>query len=116
MSDGPHERPFDRGLQTERTLLAWRRTCLALAVGNAVAIKYLSDLLGPWATLVGVAGLALSGVAWVISARRYRRMHEGLVRDGTLALDGRMPLLLAGSVLMAALAAIILMVVLWRPW
>ncbi|MBN9154841.1 MAG: DUF202 domain-containing protein [Microbacterium sp.] len=112
----PDDRPFDAGLQPERTLLAWRRTCLSLAVGNAVAIKYLSDALGPWATLLGVAGLALTGVAWVLATLRYRRAHEGLVRDASLLLDGRLPALLAGAVLIASLAATVILVALWRPW
>ncbi len=93
MTGVPLDRPFDPGLQPERTLLAWQRTCLSLAVGNAIAIKYLSDALGPWSTLIGVAGLALCTVVLVVCTRRYRRAHEGLVRDETLVLDGRLPTL-----------------------
>jgi uncharacterized membrane protein YidH (DUF202 family) len=114
---GSHEdRPFDPGLQPERTLLAWQRTCLSLAVGNAIAIKYLSDALGPWATVIGVAGLALVAAAWVGSSIRYRRAHEGLVLDARLVLDGRLPAMLAAAVLLAAVAAVVVLVVLWRPW
>jgi uncharacterized membrane protein YidH (DUF202 family) len=115
-AEPPDDPPFDPGLQPERTLLAWQRTCLSLAVGNAVAIKYLSDALGPWATLVGVAGLALVTAAWVGSSIRYRRAHAGLVQDARLVLDGRLPALLAAAVLVAAVAAAIVLVVLWRPW
>jgi uncharacterized membrane protein YidH (DUF202 family) len=116
VTDHPADRPFDAGLQPERTLLAWRRTCLSIAVGNTVAIKYLSDALGPWATLIGVAGIVLAGVAWVLCTVRYRRAHEGLVRDALLVLDGRMPLLLAAAILVGAAAGIVLLFVLWRPW
>ncbi len=118
MSDDgdPHARPFDAGLQVERNLLAWRRTCLALAVGNAVGIRYLSQALGPVAILIGVAGIVLSAVAWVMSTVQYRRVHRGLVRDATLILDGTVPLLVAGSVAVAAVAAATIVVVLWHPW
>ena len=110
------DRPFDEGLQTERTLLAWRRTCLALAAGNIAAIRYLSDALGVWATLLGFAGLALSGLAWVLCTIRYRRAHGGLVRDATLIVSGRLPALVTGAVGAAGLAAIVVIVALWHPW
>ncbi|UUT35788.1 DUF202 domain-containing protein [Microbacterium elymi] len=116
MTDAAHERPFDPGLQTERTLLAWRRTCLALVVGNAVAIKYLIDALGGWAALLGVAGIALAGIAWVLCTVRYRRVHLGLVRDQTLVSGGRLPALVAAAVAVICVAALILLFTLWRPW
>lgn len=111
-----HGRPFDPGLQVERTLLAWRRTCLALAVGNAVMIRYLVEALGPIAAILGVAGLVLSAVAWVLCTIRYRRAHRGLVDDEVLVLDGTLPLLIAASVGIAAVAALLIVVVLWGPW
>lgn len=116
MSDAVHERPFDPGLQTERTLLAWRRTCLALAAGNAVAIRYLSEALGPLATLLGVAGLGLSGIAWVVATIRYRRAHAGLMRDELLATDGRLVAMVAASILTTCIAGVVLLLTLWRPW
>lgn len=116
MTEARHEHPFDAGLQTERTLLAWRRTCLALAVGNAVAIRYLTEALGPWVALIAVGGLALSGIAWVVATVRYRRAHTGLVRDAVLTTDGALVALVAASILAASIAGIVLLVTLWRPW
>lgn len=120
MSDAPRDAadldgPYDEGLQAERTL-AWRRSCLALAVAHAVAIRYLSAALGAGGALIGVIGIVLAGIAWVISNARYRRVHRGLVRENRLVSDAVLPLLLAGAALVTALGAIVLVVVLWRPW
>ncbi|UNK69945.1 DUF202 domain-containing protein [Microbacterium sp. H1-D42] len=110
------DRPFDVGLQAERTLLAWRRTCLALAVGNGAAIKYLSDALGVWATLLGVLGLVLSVVAWVVCTIRYRRAHTGLVSDESLIVSGRLPAIVTAAVGAAGVAALVVLFVQWQPW
>jgi hypothetical protein len=79
------DRPWDPGLQPERTALAWRRTGLALTVGSLIGLRVLPALLGPAA--YAVAGLAVAaslGVLWA-AHRRYRRVHRLLVSGGDVA-------------------------------
>lgn len=91
---------FDPGLQPERTALAWRRTALALLAGSLVASRILAELLGPWAALLGLLGVALA--AWLLAAlhRRYRQHYESLTGSGGA---GRV----AGGVLVFATAAFV---------
>lgn len=77
---------FDPGLQPERTELAWRRTCLALAVGSLVAMRILPEAFGSgWWALGGVAGIIASAGLWVAARRRYRHSIRALERDGDRA-------------------------------
>lgn len=75
-------RPFDAGLQAERTALAWRRTCLALLAGSLVATRILPELFGPWSALLGVAGAVCAGLLLAAIHRRYRTHHRDLHRYG----------------------------------
>ena len=73
--------PYDTGLQPERTLLAWRRTCLSIGVGGLLFIRFAVEELGVAAVVLGLVGLLLAAGAYIDAARRYRRAH-GHLTDG----------------------------------
>jgi uncharacterized membrane protein YidH (DUF202 family) len=102
-------RPFDVGLQPERTALAWRRTALALVVGAVVGIRVLPALLGPWALVPAGAGIVLAVTLLVASHRRYLRQHALLTTAASARIvlsDGRLPGLVAATVLLAGVACL----------
>lgn len=71
--------PFDPGLQPERTLLAWRRTILALAVGLAVSVRWSWAMWPVGATWGGIVVFGLLAAAYSLSTWRYRRVHRSLI-------------------------------------
>lgn len=73
---------FDQGAQPERTLLAWGRTCLALAVVVAVVVKVLAVSWNPALIALATFGLALPVLTWLLAVARYRRVHRELTRSG----------------------------------
>lgn len=98
---------FDKGLQPERTLLAWCRTCLAFATANLIALRFTVELAGVVAVVVAIVGAGLAIAAYVLAAVGYRRVNVGLLRDGVLTRGG-MPMLFAtGSTLLLGAAAVI---------
>ena len=86
---------FDPGLQPERTELAWRRTTLAVAVGALVALRLLPPVLGPSAIGIGLLGLTLTAILWVLAHRRARHTQLALTRHATSMPGGGLLLLLA---------------------
>lgn len=73
-----HGAPVDPGLQLERTLLAWRRTTLAVAVVSTVEIRFATPVVGWPAIPAGALGLVLAAVAYLATGARYRQVHRVL--------------------------------------
>jgi len=110
---GPEDRalrPFDVGLQPERTALAWRRTTLAIAVGALVAIRVLPELLGAWVLLPATGGLLAAFGAAVASHRRYGAHHHlltGFDSDRIALPDGRLLAVVAAVVVLGGVGALL---------
>lgn len=77
----PASSPFDPGLQLERTLLAWQRTCLSLVIGSALCVRLLATVDRAPVVPVALGALVLSASGWATAVARYRRSHDSLVRD-----------------------------------
>ncbi|MBP2327923.1 putative membrane protein [Kibdelosporangium banguiense] len=96
--------PFDPGLQPERTLLAWRRTCLALAVASSAVARFTVEAIGVAAVVLGLAGIGLSGWAYLASTARHGQVHRMLTRTGRTPSPAVPMLVLTGAVLVLGLA------------
>ena len=107
---GRSDRPFDAGLWVERTALAWRRTALAVAVGSLAALRILPEVLGLWAFIPAALGAGVSFVAFVLTHRRYRRVHTMLTSSGSerVALSGGvLPALMAAATVGGGVLALV---------
>jgi uncharacterized membrane protein YidH (DUF202 family) len=75
-------RLFDRGLQLERTDLAWRRTALGFFVNAALVARFARHI-QPGAVAYAIAGaLALTGVGALAHARRLYATRAADLRAG----------------------------------
>ena len=100
-------RLYDSGLQPERTLLAWRRTCLALGLSVAVGVRYAADGDPATTILIGIPALVTVIGAYAMTAVRYRAVTATLT-SGTphLASGGRAITLLSLVTLGVAVEAL----------
>ena len=75
--------PADKGMQAERTALAWRRTALSVAVGSLIGLRVLPPQLGAIGYAVAALGLVWSLDLALTARRRYRDgsrlVHAGAV-------------------------------------
>lgn len=96
------DRPYDPGLQNERTALAWTRTALALLAASAVLARFALDRGEAVAAALGVVPLAL----WVLvlSARRYRMAQRALHTESVLP-DAVLPFAMTLLTVLIGLAA-----------
>jgi uncharacterized membrane protein YidH (DUF202 family) len=98
--------PFDSGLPAERTLLAWRRTALAVAVVSAVAIRFTAPTIGWVAVAGGAVGVALALIAYIGMAHRYRHVHRTLHQTARHPATGWPTTTLALAALLLGFAAL----------
>ncbi|WP_317229859.1 DUF202 domain-containing protein [Clavibacter sp. MX14-G9D] len=111
---GRHDRPYDPGLQPERTALAWRRTALALVVGSLLGLRALPAVLGVPGLALAFVGVALALGVLVTAHRRYRRVPRTLPTEAAAPAapaeaalpDGGLPALVAALTAVAGLAAL----------
>ena len=106
-------RPFDKGLQPERSALAWQRTALSIAVGSLVFGRILSESLGLWALLPMLIGLLMSSVLGMKAHRRYAHHHRTLTSGNGHLADGRLHAALALFMVGVGVFSVA-MVLLWR--
>lgn len=99
-------KPFDVGLQAERTALSWQRTTLALAVGVLLAGRLLVVVWGSLSYLIVAAGLVLVAGLFLLGYRRYESTHSTLVTS----VGQRVPLTSALPLFVWALAVFCLAV------
>ena len=102
-------RPWDPGLQNERTGLAWQRTLLAGLTCGLLVARLLASLSIALAVEVGVTALLLTaGLGW-LAIIRFRTANLALHAEQPLG-DGRAPLLLTGLTLVTGLGALLYLV------
>ena len=98
--------PFDSGLQVERTLLAWRRTTLSVAVVSAAGVRFTGPAVGVAAIALGAAGVLLALAAYLFTGVRYRQIHRSLQRSARYPTNGWVPTALAAATLLLGALAL----------
>jgi len=104
MSGGNADRGADRGLQNERTALAWQRTVLSGMACALIAARLLALASWPAALTTGVAAVACSAALAAMGRERFRSNSRALAAHTALA-DARAPLLLTLLVVLTGLSA-----------
>jgi uncharacterized membrane protein YidH (DUF202 family) len=104
-------RPWDPGLQNERTGLAWQRTMLAGLTCGLLVARLLASLSVVLAVAVGVAALLVTAALGWLAILRFRTANVALHAEQPLG-DGRAPLLITGLMLVTALGALLYLIAL----
>ena len=101
----PAPRPWDPGLQNERTSLAWQRTMLSGLACSLLVARLVAGLSLTLAIVVGFTALVGTALLGLVAVRRFRH-HARALPARHLIGDGRSHLLLAGLVVGTAVAAL----------
>lgn len=107
-SQGSTSAPVDRGAQSERTALSWRRTSLALLVGTLLVARFTLDTLGPVILLPAVVTCAAAAWGLVVSSRSRRlTMFHPTETEFRVLSDGTLPAVVAAVAGALALGEIV---------
>jgi hypothetical protein len=87
--------------------LAWRRTCLSIAVATLGFIRLAVVELGTTAVVLGVAGLLLTALAYIGAAGRYRTAHMHLTGGPHLPAAGGFILIVSTSTATMAIGSFV---------
>ena len=100
-------RPWDSGLQNERTGLAWQRTMLAGLTCSVLVARLLAEISVVLAVVTGlVALLTTAGLGWMAVSRFRRNSHALHAADRPIG-DARPQLLISLVVTLTALGALL---------
>lgn len=92
------EEVFDRGLQQERTALAWDRTALSLVAAAVLYVRLVGPPLLRASQVPGLLALALGAHMLVVGSRRYADLHTLLRHRGSVAHHRNLRLVGLGTV------------------
>jgi uncharacterized membrane protein YidH (DUF202 family) len=102
-------RPWDPGLQNERTGLAWQRTMLAGLTCGLLVARLLASLSVVLAVAIGVAALLVTAALGWLAILRFRTANVALHAEQPVG-DGRAPLLITGLMLVTAVGALLYLI------
>jgi len=81
MANGRPDTVFDRGLQHERTSLAWERTAIASMVAGVLFARYAALSLHFAFALIGMGEVMVGAAILLWSGQHYENLH-GRLRSG----------------------------------
>ena len=102
-------KPWDPGLQNERTGLAWQRTLLAGLTCGLLVARLLASLSVILAVAVGIAALLTTAVLGWLAILRFRTASAALHADRPIG-DGRENCLIAAVTVLTGLGALVYVV------
>lgn len=105
-------RPWDSGLQIERTKLSWQRTALSALAFCLIAARLVAIYSWGLGIGLGLVALLVALLLGFASTRRYVRGNLALVRE-TLLPDARAFLAFVALVLVAGCGALIYLFASW---
>lgn len=99
------DRPWDPGVQNERTRLAWQRTTLSVLAGNLIIARLVSTGSLVLGLTIGAAAAVVTGFLGYLSIRRYRRANAQLHARSPIG-DGWQNLLVVVLVLLSGVGGL----------
>ena len=104
-------KPWDAGMQNERTRLAWQRTLLSGLVCSLVVARLLASISLTLAFLLGMAAVASSAVLGWFSILRYTTTNAALHHDQRIG-DGRPAAAVTALVIVTAIGSLLYVAIL----